>query len=51
MNSANGERIMYYDAEQRKFIVDEISLDSDEANDTTASNETTQATVSAHHVI
>ncbi len=37
MNRTNGARIMYYDAEQRKFIVEEISLDTDEANDTTAS--------------
>lgn len=51
MNSTNGERIMYYDAEQKMFVVEEILLDTNEANDITTANETTQSNMSMHHGI
>lgn len=51
MNSTNRERIMYYDAELRKFVVEEILLDTNEANDSAASTETTKSNMSMHHGI
>lgn len=51
MNNTNEERIMYYDAAQRKFVVEEIPPDTNQTNDTSASTDAVDSNTAVHRVV